>query len=151
MIWVCSYVASVVLVNALFMVWPGNLAGAFIVGSTLILRDLAQRAVGHRVLFATLLAAGITALMSPGLAIASGAAFLVSELADWAVFSRWPGSFRARAVASSVVGSPLDSGVFMVAAGFFSWPGFAVMTVSKLAALALLACRRARSDGGDRG
>jgi uncharacterized PurR-regulated membrane protein YhhQ (DUF165 family) len=140
--WTLAYVASAVLVNAMFIALPPfQVAGAtltwgsFVVGGTFILRDYAQREVGHRVLVATLAGTAITALMSPQLAFASGAAFLVSELLDWAVFSRWRGSFRSRVVASSLVGAPADSALFMLLAGFFSWPGVVVMTASKLIAL----------------
>ena len=143
--WTVAYVGSVVLVNAMFIWLPtfsigGSVMtwGSFVVGGTFILRDFAQRDIGHRVLWATLAGTAITAAMNWQLALASGAAFLVSELADWAVFSRWVGSFRSRVVASSIVGAPLDSALFMVLAGFFSWPGVAVMTASKLVALTTL-------------
>ena len=143
--WVSAYVAATVLVNFLFIhVPPIQLLGAtwtvgsIVVGAVFVLRDYAQRDIGHRVLVATFVGAAITALMSPRLAFASGAAFLLSELLDWAVFSKWPGSMRSRIVASSLVGCPVDSAVFMALAGFFSWTGVAVMTASKLIALAYL-------------
>jgi uncharacterized PurR-regulated membrane protein YhhQ (DUF165 family) len=143
--WTAAYVASVLLVNAMFILLPPfSVAGvtltwgSLVVGVTFILRDYAQREIGHRVLWATLAGTAITALMSPQLAFASGAAFLLSELLDWAVFSRWPGSFRARVVASSLVGAPADSVVFTLLAGFFSWGTVAVMVASKLAALAFI-------------
>jgi uncharacterized PurR-regulated membrane protein YhhQ (DUF165 family) len=146
MIWTAAYVASVVLVNALFLAFPpfpvGGVMlswGSFVVGGTFILRDFAQREIGHRVLWATLAGTLVTAAMSPGLAVASGVAFAVSELLDWAVFSRWPGSFRSRVVASNLIGCPADSALFMALAGFFSWGGVLAMTGSKLLALALLA------------
>jgi uncharacterized PurR-regulated membrane protein YhhQ (DUF165 family) len=146
MIWTFAYVASAVLVNAMFVYLPPFQVagvfltwGSFVVGGTFILRDYAQREIGHRVLLATLIGTAITALMSPGLALASGAAFLFSELLDWAVFSRWVGSFRSRVIASSLVGAPVDSALFMVLAGFFSWPGVVVMTLSKLVALVFAA------------
>lgn len=148
MAWTISYVASTVLVNALFILVPpfqcaGVLIspGSFLVGGTFILRDYAQREIGHRVLWATVAGAGLTALMSPGLAFASGVAFLASELLDWAVFSRWPGSFHSRVVASSIFGAPLDSALFMLLAGFFSWAGALVMALSKLVALVVIAVR----------
>jgi len=144
--WTLLYVLSAVLVNALFLMVPPIRVmgmvfpiGSVVVGGTFILRDYAQTEIGHRVVLATLVGTGITALMSPGLALASGTAFLVSELADWLVFSRWPGSFRSRVVASSVIGAPLDSALFMSLAGFFSWPGVLVMTASKLVSLGYLA------------
>ena len=149
--WTAAYVGSVVLVNAMFILLPPFMVGgqmmtwgSFVVGGTFILRDYAQREIGHRVLWATLAGTLITALMSAQLALASGAAFLLSELLDWAVFTRWRGSFRARVIASSIVGVPVDSAVFMFLAGFFSWGGVAVMTASKLVALAFIG--NARED-----
>ena len=146
--WTAAYVGSVVLVNAMFLLLPPFMVGgqmmtwgSFVVGATFILRDYAQREIGHRVLWATLAGTVITALMSPGLAFASGVAFLLSELLDMAVWSRWRGSFRSRVIASSLVGAPVDSAVFMLLAGFFSWGGVLVMTVSKLVALAFMARR----------
>lgn len=151
--WTVLYVLSAVLVNAMFLLLPPFTVhgvmltwGSFVVGGTFIIRDYAQREIGHRVLWATLAATGITALMSPGLAFASGAAFLSSELLDWAAFSRWPGSFRSRVVASSLIGCPADSALFMALAGFFSWSGVAVMTGSKL--IALVTVLRPRTPGG---
>ncbi|MBK9446167.1 MAG: VUT family protein [Betaproteobacteria bacterium] len=152
--WTLAYVGSVVLVNAMFILLPPFMAGgvvltwgSFVVGATFILRDFAQREVGHRVLWATLIGTAITAAMSAELALASGAAFLASELLDWAVFTRLPGSFRCRVVASSLIGAPVDSALFMLLAGFFSWPGVAVMTASKLVALVIVARRRTISLG----
>ena len=145
MIWTLAYVLSTVAVNALFIfvppfpVWGVTVSlGSFLVGGTFMLRDWSQREIGHRVVFATVLGALITALMSPQLAVASGVACLLSALADWAVLSRWPGSFRSRVVASSAIGAPLDSILFTILAGFFSWPVVAVMTASKLVALLVL-------------
>lgn len=146
--WTTLYILSAVLVNAMFLMVPPVRVmglvfpiGSLVVGGAFILRDYAQTEIGHRVVLATLLGTGITALMSPGLALASGTAFLVSELADWLVFSRWPGSFKSRVVASSLIGAPLDSSLFMSLAGFFSWPGVLLMTVSKLVALAFVRSR----------
>lgn len=145
MISVVLYVASVVVVNAMFILLPpfqlGGMfltAGSLVCGSTFVLRDLADRRVGNKVVFATLFATAITAAMSAQLAAASGVAFLLSEMVDMAVFRRWPGSFKARVVASSIIGTPIDSAVFMLMAGFFSWPGLAVMVASKLVALSFV-------------
>ena len=153
MIWTAGYVASILAVNAAFIFLPpfsvGGVMmtwGSFLVGFVFILRDFSQREIGHRVLWATLAGTVATAAMSAQLAFASGAAFLLSELLDWAVFTRWKGSFRSRVVASSVFGAPVDSAVFMFLAGFFSWPGVAVMTASKLLALATVVRFKARGQ-----
>jgi queuosine precursor transporter len=97
-----AYVAFIVLVNWLFVpeqlvegvtqwstnTWMGTLYLAnVIVGIVFVLRDYAQREIGHKVLLATLLA-GIPVwyFAGPGLAIASMVAFTLSELTDWAVY-----------------------------------------------------------------
>jgi queuosine precursor transporter len=141
-IWTVAYVASVVAVNVIFGIVPW--LGSFIVGGIFILRDLSQREIGHRVLLASAIGIGISYLMAnPAIATASAVAFGVSEVLDWIVFSRWRGSFRSRVIASSIAGAPVDSALFMLLAGFFAWPGFAVMTGSKLLALAVLPSRSA--------
>lgn len=149
MIWVIAYLASILAVNAAFIAIPpivyGGVVwtvGSILCGATFILRDYANRAVGHRVLLATLAGTALTAVMSPALALASGAAFLASEFLDYLVYNLWPGSFRSRVIASSIAGTPLDSALFMFLAGFFSWTGVAVMTASKLIALAFIAFNR---------
>ena len=90
-----AYIAAIVLVNYTFVVLPpipspfGDLFIAnLIVGAVFVLRDYAQRAIGHKVLLATFVAGIITWLMvDPGLAFASLVAFVFSEMTDWAVYS----------------------------------------------------------------
>ena len=88
---VAAYVAFIVLVNWLFIpdnlvegvtqwstnTWMGTLYLAnVIVGFVFVLRDYAQREIGHKVLLATLLAGiPVYLLAGPGLAIASLTAF----------------------------------------------------------------------------
>lgn len=142
--WVLLYLASIIVVNVAFLYLPpffiaGQVLtyGSFLVGAVLVWRDYAQRAVGHRVLWATLAGTLITAAMSWQLAVASGVAFFLSELADWACFSvlhKRP--FHQRVIASSIVGVPLDSMLFLALSGLgFSWLGVAVMSASKLLVL----------------
>jgi queuosine precursor transporter len=139
--WVAAYVASIVLVNWLFNilpvidtplgVWP---PASIIVGFILILRDLAQREVGHYVLIAMLAAGVITYFMvDPFIALASVSAFLVSETADWIVYTVTRRPLRDRILASSAVSSPLDSVVFLGLIGFLSPASFVLQTLSKFA------------------
>ena len=59
-----------------------------IVGFVFVVRDFAQRRVGHHVLWAMLAGIAISwAMVSPELALAIAVAFAVGELADWAIFS----------------------------------------------------------------
>jgi len=72
---------------------PGLAAWAFnpvtiVTGLVLVVRDFAQREIGHEVLIAMAIALFLTFVTSGGaLALASGAAFLISELVDWAMFT----------------------------------------------------------------
>jgi queuosine precursor transporter len=139
--WVAGYVAAIVLVNWLFAAlpmvetpfgaWP---PASLIVGFVLILRDMAQREVGHYVLIAMLAAGVITYVMvDPFIAIASVSAFLVSETADWIVYTLTKRPLRDRILASSAVSSPLDSVVFLGLIGFLSPASFILQTLSKFA------------------
>jgi uncharacterized PurR-regulated membrane protein YhhQ (DUF165 family) len=96
-------------------------------------RDFAQREIGHRVLFAMLIGAALSYVMAdPQVAIASTAAFLVSELADWLVYSLTKRPLSQRIIYSSVLSTPLDSAVFLFGIGQFSIVGVLTMTASKL-------------------
>jgi nucleoside-diphosphate kinase len=141
LMWVAGYVAAIVLVNWLFAAlpmvetplgaWP---PASLIVGFVLILRDMAQREVGHYVLIAMLAAGVITYVMvDPFIAVASVSAFLVSETADWIVYTVTKRPLRDRILASSAVSSPLDSVVFLGLIGFLSPASFILQTLSKFA------------------
>jgi uncharacterized PurR-regulated membrane protein YhhQ (DUF165 family) len=137
-IWVAVYAAAIVGVNLIFGVVP--LLGSFVVGGIFILRDHAQRAVGHRVLLASIAGIGVSYVMAdPFVAVASAAAFGASELCDWAAYSLTKRPFRERVVLSSLVSVPVDSLVFLALLPLpFSWPALAIQIASKLAALAVL-------------
>lgn len=102
----------------LIPVAPGLMApsGVTMIGFALVLRDLVQRRLGVRVVSgAILFGAALSAMFaSPSLVIASTMAFLLSELADFAVYT--PLARRrlvAAVVASSMVGLIVDSIVFL--------------------------------------
>lgn len=135
-----TYILLIVAVNYGFTVvplvpvfgemWPPM---SLVVGVVFVARDFAQREIGHRVLWAMLLAGVLSFFMaSPFVAIASVSAFAVSELADWAVYSFTHRPFRDRVLLSSIVGTPIDSAVFLYLIGHFSWTGVAIMTLSKM-------------------
>src|SRR5690606_33613106 len=63
-------------------------AGVYFAGLAFSLRDAVQETLGrHWAVAAILAGAALSASLSPALALASGAAFLVSELADMAVYT----------------------------------------------------------------
>jgi len=91
-------------------------SGVLMVGAALVLRDLVQRRLGVEFGIGAIIAgAAISAgLAPPSLVIASAAAFLMSEFADFAVYT--PLARRrlvAAVIASSVVGLVVDSIVFL--------------------------------------
>jgi uncharacterized PurR-regulated membrane protein YhhQ (DUF165 family) len=96
-------------------------AGVFFAGLAFSLRDWLQETGGRRwVLGAILAGAGLSAWLSgPQLAAASGLAFLLSELADFAVYTplRRRG-WLAAVIASNAVGVVVDSALFLTLAGF---------------------------------
>ena len=135
-----SYIALIVAVNYGFSVVPlvpflGEMFPpmSLAVGLIFVLRDYAQREIGHRVILAMLIAGVLSYFMAdPFIAVASVAAFLVSEFADWAVYSFTKKPFHQRILLSSGLGTPIDSVVFLTLIGHFSVTGAALMTVSKM-------------------
>lgn len=96
-------------------------AGTYAAGLTLCLRDWTHETLGRWPTAALILAgAGITYFISPVFAVASGTAFLVGELADFAVYSplRRRGLIKAL-VASNIVGMVVDTVLFLGLA--FGW------------------------------
>src|SRR6202521_5271282 len=118
--WMIGNVGSVCMPQGpcLVPVAPGLLApsGVLMIGAALVLRDLVQRRLGAGIsALAVVAGAAMSALLAPPpLVVASGAAFLLSEFADYAVYT--PLARRrlvAAVVASSVVGLVVDSIVFL--------------------------------------
>ncbi len=91
-------------------------SGVIMVGLALVLRDLVQRRLGKLwALGAIVVGALLSALIAPqALVLASGAAFLVSELADFAVYTPLQKKRLVLAVfMSGVVGLVVDSVLFL--------------------------------------
>ena len=139
--WTAIYVGLIVAVNYGFSVVPlVSLPGgemwppmSLVVGLIFVTRDFAQREIGHKVILAMLFAGVLSYIMAdPFVAIASVAAFLVSEFADWAVYSFTNRKFHGRVLLSSAVGTPLDSIVFLAIIGHLSVVGVVLMTLSKM-------------------
>ncbi|MGL4288876.1 MAG: VUT family protein [Phreatobacter sp.] len=91
-------------------------SGVLMVGLALVLRDLVQRWLGLGWSLAGVAAGAALSwfVAPPALALASGAAFLFSELADTAVYT--PLAKRrliTAVVASSLVGTAIDSALFL--------------------------------------
>lgn len=102
----------------LIPVAPGLLApsGVLVAGLALVLRDVVQRCLGSATgLLAIALGTLASVLVAPAqLAIASGAAFFLSELTDFAVYTPLQQRRLVLAVvASAVAGLVVDSAVFL--------------------------------------
>ena len=134
------YLASVVFINWCFVNIPvlptplGFLPPAtFIVGGLFVFRDYVQRSIGHYVLIPMLL--GCVAsyfLASPEIAIASASAFIVSEIADWFVFTVIRKPFHHRVLYSSLVGVMVDTLIFLPMIGQLSLASVIIMFASKM-------------------
>jgi queuosine precursor transporter len=143
--WTLSYVVAILLVNWLFAPsqlvpgvtqwatpWGDLFLANLVVGAVFVLRDYAQREIGHRILIATLLAGGLTYLMvDPTIAVASLVAFVISETADWGIYSFWKRSLQSRILVSSLVAIPLDTFVFQHLANYLTPAAFTMEVLSK--------------------
>ena len=102
----------------LIPVAPGLMApsGVLMIGLALVLRDMVQRRLGTIFAIGAIIsgAALSSFLADPSLVLASGAAFLLSELADFAVYTPLQRRRLVLAVfASGVVGLIIDSAFFL--------------------------------------
>lgn len=108
-------------------------AGVYFAGLAFTLRDIVQEQLGKRwSLAAILIGSALSALLSGPLALASGAAFLLSELLDFAVYTPLrKRSWIAAVAVSNVAGLIADSVLFLLLA-FGSLDFLAGQVVGKL-------------------
>ncbi len=121
--WMVQHAGTVCLPDGpcLVPVAPGLLApsGVLTVGAALVLRDVVQRYLGTIWGVGAIVAGAVlsVAVAPASLVLASGAAFLLSELADFAIYTPLQRRGLVRAVlASSVAGLVVDSLVFLLLA-----------------------------------
>lgn len=161
MIPLLAYIGTIVAANSLtahFGLVPIGFglmvtAGTFAAGLALLARDWVQVRVGRLVVVgAILIGAVVSAVTStPALALASGLAFLVSELVDLGVFTPLRDrSLPLAVLLSSVVAAPIDTVLFLHIAGFPVTPEavigqFIVKTGMAAVACALLVWNRSRA------
>ncbi len=114
---------------------------SLVVGFIFVVRDYAQRRVGHKVLWAMLVGCVVSWYMAtPQLAVASAAAFAVGELGDWALYTFTNRPFSQRILISSLVSAPLDSIVFLGLIGLATPWSVVIMSLSKLVGALLVFC-----------
>lgn len=110
---------------------------AFVVGGIFVVRDYAQRKVGHLVVVAMVIGIVLSYLMAdPFVAIASAAAFAASETADYLIYSITKKPFHKRVILSAAISSPIDTLVFLFGINGFTTGTFVLMILSKVVAAA---------------
>jgi uncharacterized PurR-regulated membrane protein YhhQ (DUF165 family) len=135
------YLAAIVIANIGFTYIPmiplpgGEMFApmSLLVGFVFVLRDLAQRQIGDKVILAMVIGIALSYILAnPFVAYASAVAFAISEFTDWFIYNITKRPLKDRILLSSAVSTPMDSAVFMLMLGFFSWYGFAIMVASKM-------------------
>lgn len=116
-------------------------AGTYFAGLSFVIRDSLHDAAGKRWTLAVIAAGAALSFLvaDPRIALASAVAFGLSETADLAVYAplRRRGYIRA-AVASNIVGSVVDTIVFLTIAGFPLMAALPGQLVGKLAVTAVV-------------
>lgn len=108
---------------------------SIVVGLIFILRDFAQKEIGHKVFIAMLIGAFLSYIMAnPFIAVASLVAFLVSETVDWGVYTFTGKPLHQRILISSLLSTPVDSAIFLLMIGNFSVLATTTMFISKMIA-----------------
>lgn len=144
--WTALYIGAIVLVNWMFTAiapWSTPLGDLYlaniVVGFVFVLRDYAQREIGHSVLAATAVGGVLTWFMvDPAIAIASITAFILSEAADWGVYSFLRRPLSQRILISSLIAIPLDTLAFQYLAGYLTPAAFATEIASKAVGVLLV-------------
>jgi uncharacterized PurR-regulated membrane protein YhhQ (DUF165 family) len=161
--WTATYVGLMPLINWSFaavptFAIPETLGGgqfqplAIVTGLVLVVRDFTQREIGHRVLAAMVLGLVFSTMTSwIVVVVASGAAFLISETVDWAVYTFIKRPLSQRIMISSTLSAPIDQVVFIYLASFavpgiFAWGTVLTGIVSKLIGAAVVAAVIARQE-----
>lgn len=144
--WLIHNVGTTCIPNGpcLIPVAPGLMSpsGVLVIGLALVLRDAVHEYLGWKWALGAVLVGAVLSVFvaSPALALASGAAFLVSELVDFGVYAplRRRGLWLA-VIASGIAGSIVDSALFLALA-FGSLDHLAGNVVGKLWASILAGC-----------
>lgn len=137
-----AYVAAILVLNIGFSYVPmidlgfGLLSPmALLAGAVFVLRDFAQRQVGHYVLYGMAAGALLSYLLAdPFVASASVAAFVLAELVDWAIYTVTKKPFRERVLVSSLISTPVDTLVFLFIITGLTTGTFVLMVLSKMVA-----------------
>ncbi|MGN6207896.1 VUT family protein [Asticcacaulis sp.] len=111
---------------------------AIVTGLVLVVRDFAQREVGHWIFIPLIVGISASYFTSPSeIATASAVAFAISETVDWALFTFLKLPLSKRVFISAAIGSPIDTTVFYLMAsaakpGIFNIWAIGASILSKL-------------------
>ncbi|MFD1625868.1 preQ0 transporter [Azospirillum griseum] len=147
MIWLSAYIGSILAINYAFSLFPHlDLVWSCWVGLIFVLRDMVQVRFGHWALAAMLAGTVLSYLLAdPFVATASVAAFAVSELIDWLVFTVTKRPLRDRLWLSAALSVPVDTALFFGMLGVWDPGVWAASLASKLVGVsAVWALMRAR-------
>ena len=109
-----------------------------VTGLVLVFRDFSQREIGHRVLIAMFIGLCLTYMTTGAdLALASGLAFIIAELVDWALYTFSKLRLSSRVLLSSALAAPIDTSIFLFMAqaivhGAFTTPNITMSIIGKL-------------------
>ncbi len=166
-VWACIYLALIPFLN-----WTFGHADAImqpvpfiedaifnpitiLTGLVFVVRDFAQREMGHRILIVMALAIGWSFYYAyPPIAMASAAAYAISETVDWSLFTFTKFRLSTRVLASSALASPIDTVVFLYGASFTDPTQFSIwniifMIIGKMiGAVIIFYMLRARENAG---
>lgn len=141
-----AYIGAILLVNILFSYVPlietpvGLLSPvAVVVGGVFVLRDFAQRAVGHHILWGIIIGSILSWWFAdPFVAVASVLAFVTSEVADWILYTVTKKPFYKRVWISSLLSTPIDTVVFLYWIDQMHVGTIVLMIASKLIAAGII-------------
>lgn len=156
-IWVGLYICAIVIVNVGFSYVPlfdtpfGTFSPmAAVVGAIFVIRDFAQRKVGHYILLTMLVGIFISyELAVPVVALASAVSFALSELTDWAFYTFTKKPFYQRILISSALSTPVDTAVFLYMIDYMTVGTFVLMVISKLLAALVVYFYHRKATGND--
>ncbi|WP_084418228.1 VUT family protein [Henriciella litoralis] len=134
-----------------------------VTGLVFVFRDFVQRRMGHYVLIVMALAIGWSFYYAwPVIALASGLAFAVSEIADWLIFTFTRYRLSTRIILSSAVAAPIDTTIFLYGAdlarqirlgdepgNMLHWANWIVFIIGKMVGAVIVSWLiRRREDAG---
>ncbi len=140
--YLAAYVVAILVLNIGFSYVPmidlgfGLLSPmALLAGAVFVLRDFAQRQVGHYIIFGMAIGAVLSYLLAdPYVATASVAAFVLAELVDWMIYTVTKKPFSQRVLVSSLISTPVDTLVFLFLITGLTTGTFILMVLSKMVA-----------------